>query len=422
MEFFKNRIFNADMDIQRAAFIWNMFAGLTSALESVLFSMIVTRWIGLSGAGMVTIGFAAGNLMATIGKYGVRTFQVTDSKEEYAFASYLCARIVTIGLMAAVSVIYILNGYGNNGYSVYKTIVVAMLCLKFVIEALDDVFAGECQRRGRLDAASRIFVIRSVHFMAVFAGVLFWSRHLVFSIGCALTVSIFLEFFLLKTVISVMELTLWKQDFWPVREILAKCFPLCLSAFCFFYLTNAPKYAIDAVMSDEVQACYSFIAFPVFAIELLNNFIYQPSLVRLADDWNQKHYQSVWQRIHRQLLMIFGLTSMAVCGGYLCGIPVLSAVFATDLTDYKKEMLILLCGGGLLAVIGYLSVILVTTRHAVFLISGYAAVSVLSSLLYKDVMISYGVEGGVILYCLLCLALILYEYTVTVVIFRKECR
>ena len=106
MEFFKNRIFNADMDIQRAAFIWNMFAGLTSALESVLFSMIVTRWIGLSGAGMVTIGFAAGNLMATIGKYGVRTFQVTDSKEEYAFASYLCARIVTIGLMAAVRSIF----------------------------------------------------------------------------------------------------------------------------------------------------------------------------------------------------------------------------------------------------------------------------------------------------------------------------
>lgn len=419
MNFLKQIIFDAKMDIQKSAYIWNMLAGLASASESVLFSMIVTRITGLTDAGIVTIGFAIGNLMATIGKYGVRTFQVTDINRKYSFASYLYARLATLLLMIVVSAIYVSHCFRNKGYSAYKAVIVSIFCLKFIIEALEDVFAGECQKSGRLDAASRIFIIRSISFVLVFAGILLFSKNLVLALGCALLTAALIEIIMIQLVVSTLKLSLQLQNVSHVGKIILKCSPMFLSAFFFFYVTNAPKYAIDTVMNDEVQACYSFIAFPVFAIELLNNFIYQPSLVSLASDWNQKYYKKVQDRIYKQLLCVLALTILAMGAGYYFGIPVLSLIFSTDLTAYKLEMLILLLGGGLLAAIGYLSTILITMRRSMLMIYGYSVIFVISLFSYIVVITNAGVLGGVILYCLLCFLFALYEYIAIAIIFRK---
>ena len=57
-----------------------------------------------------------------------------------------------------------------------------------------------------------------------------------------------------------------------VKSLMIKCFPLFAGAFLSFYIGNAPKYAIDAVMTDAELASYGFIAMPVFVVGLLNNF------------------------------------------------------------------------------------------------------------------------------------------------------
>lgn len=419
MRLLKKIIFHSGMDIQKNTYIWNMAAGLCSAFESVLFSMIVTRLVGLSDAGIVTIGFAIGNLMATIGKYGVRTFQVTDTEETYLFSDYFRARILTILFMAIASGGYIVYCYYQKGYSFYKTVVVIMLCIKFAVEAFEDVFAGECQKRGRLDASSRIFVFRSLSFVFVFSAILFFSGSVLVALFFALLLVLFIEIFMVWMIITTMELPLLMQGWKAVWDILMKCFPLFLSVFFFFYITNAPKYAIDTVMNDEVQACYGFIAFSVFGIELLNNFIYQPVLVSLASDWNAKAYVKVKSRIYRQLFIILGLTVLAVGAGYICGIPILSMIFSTDLSAYKLEMLILLCSGGLLAVVGYLSTILITMRRSFLLICGYTVAFVISLFSYTAVVIKYYVLGAVLLYTFLCFCFALYEYLAISVIIKN---
>lgn len=418
MELLKKFMFRTKMDVQKSAYIWNMAAGLFSALESFLFSIIVTRTVGLSDAGIVTIGFAVGNLMATIGKYGVRTFQVTDIKRKYSFSDYFSARLITILMMAVINGSYMVWCFHAKGYSAYKSAIILMLCARFMLEAFEDVFAGECQKNGRLDVSSRIFVIRSAGFTAVFAVALFFSKALMVAMVCGLIFIVFVEIIMLKLLMDAMGMLPRWTGVRCIKGILIKCFSLCLSAFFFFYMTNAPKYAIDTVMNDEVQACYSFIAFPVFAIELMNNFIYQPVLVSLAADWNASLFSKVKIRIYKQLAIILGLTAFSVAGGALCGIPVLSAVFSTDLTQYKSEMLLLLMSGGLLAVIGYLSTILVTMRRSVLMIYGYVVAFFASVCFYTPVIVKYGVMGGVLLYGFLCFLFALYEYLAICYIIR----
>lgn len=412
MESVKRFYFKPRIGIQKSAYLWNTLAGFSSALESVLFSIVITRAIGLSEAGIATLGFAVGNLMATIGKYGVRTFQVTDAKNDYNFPAYFYTRLVTIAVMVIANIGYIAYCIWYKGYTGYKASVILLICLKFIIEAFEDVFAGECQKKGRLDTGSKMFVSRSFCFAMVSLVLILVTRNLILSVVVALGSVTLLEVISIKIVTADKNLafSFRRPRSYQVRELLIKCAPMFLSTFSFFYITNAPKYAIDTVMTDEVQACYGFIAFPVFAIELLNNFIYQPTLVNLACEWSEKKTDQIKNRIHRQILIIFGLTTVALIGAFFLGIPILSAVFGTDLSGYKREMMILLLTGGLLALIGYFSTVLITMRETRIMIIAYMADLVISFIFYTPVIRKYGVIGGVILYCGLCALFSIYEY------------
>ncbi len=54
-------------------YLWNVAAGLVNAGEAVVLSMVVTHTTGLEDAGILSIAFAVGNLMMTVGKFGVRS-------------------------------------------------------------------------------------------------------------------------------------------------------------------------------------------------------------------------------------------------------------------------------------------------------------------------------------------------------------
>ena len=414
-------LFSDGTDVKRKALIWNSAAGAISAGESVLIPMVVTRLIGLGDAGILTLGYAVGNLMATIGKSGgVRTLQVTDVAPKHTFAEYLGARLSTLLLMIAISIGYLLHSTLQNGYTLHKVIVLLVLCSKCLLEAFEDVFAGECQKQGRLDVGARMFVFRSITFMAVAAVMLLAVRRMLPALVTALAAAVLLEVLQLTVVLPEMSISLCPSLDRAVLALLRKCLPLAVCTFSFFYITNAPKYAIDRVMDDEAQACYGFIALPVFAIELLSGFIYQPSLVDFAKDLADKHFGKVRNRILMQIVILAGLTALAWGAAYLLGIPLLSMLFAVDLARYKSEMLVLVLAGGVLAVMAYFTTVLTAMDHPMLIMFGYLSALLLSLFLYTPVIRSYGIMGGVKLYLTLCILVSVYEAVCITVSLRER--
>ena len=75
-------------NIERDSFIWNMAGSMIMAFQSVIMLMILTRVLGLIEAGVFTIAYANANLFLTIGKYGVRNFQVSDVTGQFTFREY----------------------------------------------------------------------------------------------------------------------------------------------------------------------------------------------------------------------------------------------------------------------------------------------------------------------------------------------
>jgi len=382
-------------------YFWNCAAGFLNAGEAVILSMAVTRTGGLADAGILSVAFAVGNLMMTIGKFGVRSYQVTDVEEKYSFSDYFRARVVTTVLMAVISLIYIFYCIQKKGYGSRKAVVILAFCLIYTVESLEDVFWGMYQQKQALDAGAKVFIIRWAAILGVCIWVLALTGDLCLAsiLGAAACLAVFCVFN------TMVFLRFQKKIEWagtgPVRQILRQCFPLFLASFMTIYVTNAPKYAIDRYLTEEVQACYGFIAMPVFAIELLNGFLYQPSLVHMAQEWNEHRTGSFRRRAVKQCLILLGLCGVCLLGAYFFGIPVLSAIYGTELNSYKTELLVLLCGGGMLAYAGYFSVLLTIMRKQKMVMYGYAGISILSFLLSNHAVKDFGVMGAAVLYTLL---------------------
>ena len=397
------QFFTKSKNIDRDSYLWNMIGSVLQAFQSVVFLMILTRTVGLVQAGIFTIAYANANLFLNIGKYGMRYYQVSDVKEQYSFKEYAYSRKITVAAMIVVSFAY--TGYASNvnGYSSEKFWIIVWMCLYKAVDAIEDVFCGKYQQKGRLDVASKVLVIRTGIAALFYAiGIVLLQNQLY-----ALVIATIISYALLAWFLHYTEKFFngngnkETMRIGQVMWLLKSCFPLFIGFFLSFYIGNAPKYAIDSQLSDEVQACYGFIAMPVFVIGMLNNFIFNPLLHRMAILWEERNISEFARQVLLQIGIIVFITIACIIGAWLIGIPVLSWLYHTNLAPYKTELLILLAGGGFLGLSGMLSAMITVIRFQKSVAWGYGVVAAMALLLSDPVVRMHGIMGAAAMYTIL---------------------
>ena len=392
--------------IDRDSFVWNMAGSMLLAFQSVIMLMVLTRVLGLADAGIFTLAYANANLFLTIGKYGMRNFQVSDVNGQFTFYEYLMSRIFTVSLMIAVSIVFVVYVGNKNGYSMEKSLIIIWMSLFKVVDAFEDVFHGLYQQRGRLDIAGKAMTLRlGTTILFFLTGLLILKNLLIVLIFITCFTGILLVVFT-RWSYKLFERAVEKRySFYNVLGIIKICFPLFLGSFLSFYIGNAPKYAIDGVLNDELQACYGFIAMPVFVIGLLNNFVFNPMIYKMSVLWDKGKKNEFLKKFIIQVMIVIGITLVCIVGAYLVGIPILSFLYNTDLSLYKYELLILLLGGGFLALSGLFVTVITIIRFQNSLMFGYIIVSILAYTLSKIAVEQYSIRGAAGLYAILTAAL-----------------
>lgn len=388
-------------NIKRDSYLWNMAGSMLMAFQSVIMLMILTRTLGLVEAGVFTIAYANANLFLTIGKYGMRYFQVSDVKNQFTFAEYRVSRVVTSLGMLGVSAAYTLYASLSNGYTMEKTQVIIWMCLFKVVDGIEDVYNGLYQRKNRLDVASKMLTLRMIFTIAVFGLGLIIVRDLLFALIIATIFTTILLILFIRWTYGGFSIGKERIEKKNIFLLLKVCFPLFAGSFLSFYIGNAPKYAIDAILTDELQACYGFIAMPVFVIGLLNNFIFNPMLFRMSVLWSEKKIKEFVYRTVMQTGVVAIITIVCMLGAWLLGIPVLSWMYNTDLTQYKTELLVLLLGGGFLGLSGLLNAVITIIRYQKSLMWGYVVMAVLAYIFSDRIVRYYEMMGAAVLYAVL---------------------
>lgn len=385
-------------------FLWNAVGGVLNAGQSVFLLIVITRVCGLEAAGIFSIAFATGNLFLYLGNYGVRNYQVSDLSEKYSFHDYLRHRLCTVLLMLAAAAVYTAWSAKTGNYSHDKTSCVLAMCACKAVDCLEEVFEGRYQQKGRLDRSGKLVTFRLLVSIGGMIAVLLVTRDLLTAVWWGVFLAVAASALIIWRYRETAAFERTAFSFSGIAGLMRECFPVCAANFLSFYLINEPKYAIDAAMDETAQACYNFIAMPVFVIQLLNMFLYQPMLIRMTASWEngrRKEFLGYFGRICGALALI---SAPILLAAWIFGIPVLSWLYATDLSALRTELLLIMTGGIFLAFNGFYCAVLTIMRKQREIPLTYLAGAVLSLVSTPVMVRESGIVGAVLSFVLVMAA------------------
>lgn len=397
-----SKIFFANNEnIEKKSVFWNMTASLLNAVTSAILLLVVTRFLGIVEGGIFSIASTIAYQMLSIGQFSMRSYQATDVKEMNSFSDYLLGRCFTCIIMIVVSVVYIfLKQYDMN-----KSFIVFGFILFKGIDAIEDVFHGRFQQLGRLDVAGKAQTIRYFLSILFFSLMVVITKSLVFACYASFVFSFIIFLIMNLYILFQFGGINLKYDWINIMHLLLNCFPLFLSGYLYLYICNSPKYAIDNVLTSEMQTIFGILFMPVFSINLLSTLIYRPMLTPLATKLLNNQIAGFFNDLKKQILTILGLTISILIFVYFFGIPFLSFFYQIDLSAYKDSLMILMIGGGMNALVGYLLCIITILRKQKYVLICYGLVTILAFIISDSIVFNFNIEGAAVLYLVLMSAL-----------------
>lgn len=390
------------------SYIWNSASGMINAGQSAIIVIFITRFLGIAEAGIFTIAYALANLISVFAKCGIRYYQVTDIEEEFSLKTYFSIRVGSVLISILLLAGYLLLKVNGQEYTLEKSIVIGGICIWKLVDAMEDVFIGAYQQKDRLSVGTFYYTVRLLVTTCIYCGFIVNGHNLIYATVVTVLVSgVMCTVF---SVTSFSKFNIRKSSFErkSVRKLIKTCFPLCISSTLANYIGNAPKYAIDTYMDDSIQAYFGYIMMPAFIILLLSNFIYQPLIRNLGVLWGQELKGCFVRTVFRQFLVVIGITIIAMIVGSWIGIPVLSYIYSVNLLNLEKEFLLLLAGGGIYALVSYLTVVLTTIRMQKWLAIAFTV----AAMLYGVFGCVFGKElsiwGVALLYMLINIVLVIW--------------
>ncbi len=399
-----------------------MVAALTSSFQSMLFMLVLTRFGEIEAASYIAIGFAAANLAVTVGKFGVRNFQVTDVAEKYHFRDYRNMRVLTVAAMAVFTLIYCGFNVVFRQYVPVKTATVALLCIYKMIEAMEDVWHGRLQQIGRLDISAKIWATRNILFIVEFIICYLCLRDLIWSLLISIITTLILSLLLNRIPRGEYRASSASENTGKTKALVVECIPVAFATFLLMYISNAPKYIIDSVVSDQEQTYFNILFMVIYIVTLLSNFMFNPVLNRMAI-WREKgEHKKLLKRIVRLIAAVVGIVIVGVIFAELIGTRMLGWIYGVSLTDYHIEVDLMLIAGGLIAVLNLLYLIIILLRKQAIFYVIFTAVSLLLVATGKNILRSYELRG---LCCFYIAILFIADIVMFLFVFRlirKECR
>lgn len=396
-------------------FIWNMIGSMSNALSSFVLLTFVTRMIGSANGGVFSLAFSTAQFLASVGCFESRAIQATDVKGERKFADYFAFRVVTAALMMLCGIIYVICA----GHTAEKAAIILVVCLYKVIDCISDSFQGLFQVHDRIDLSGMALGLRVMLSTVVFVCVLALTKDMVIGAVAMCLASVgFILFFdwrISKCYGSLHE----KPDVSSMKTLFFSCLPLFIGSFMASYVINAPKYAIDKYLTDEIQNYFGFLLMPAFVINLFSLFAFRPMLTSLAVSWEEKDEKKFRSIISKSVGWILILTVCGVLGAYLLGILILNAFSGLDLSAYRLDLVLIMLGGSMNAFITVFYYVLTVMRKQMLVLSGYA-LGFISALILAPVLVrNFGIHGASVSYGLPMLITALF-FAVCIVIVKKR--
>ena len=408
---------------EKEIYIWNILGSLANAGLSVIILMVVTRTLDNQKADIFSIAWAISQLMATIGCYQIRVLQATDVEEKFTFRQYFEFRIVTIVAMMICSCAYVYIKH----YTVYKAIIIIIICGYRAVDSFADVFEGWFQQKERLDLAGRALFIRVI-IAIVGGGICLVGMHDLLALSLML-VFIYVVGLLLYDIryynkLKVLEKQKENQNNKWLQGLLVAGTPLFVNAYLLMDIMNTPKIVIDNAITtgnlqNGAQTIFNILFMPASVLTLAY-IVFRPLLTKMAIEWTMGRIKNFLKIIGSIMCCLLGMSILIIGGSALLGIPVLSVLYAMDLTMYKKELLLIILGGCFCTFSYVLDNALVVIRRQYLLVCAYVVSWAYVKIFAHTFVGKWGIMGAAIVYTTSMLLFLATTLLIFIICLKKE--
>lgn len=397
-------------------FIWNVLGTGLNSFNSLFFLIIVTRINGINDAGIFSIAYSTALILYTIGLYSGRLCQVTDIENKVKDKDYIINRLITCSGMLLSAIVFVFS----KQYSPYKMGVFLLLSLYKATEAFSDILYGIMQKNDLLYKSGQSLTIKSLGGLGIFLCIDFLTHNLVLACGSI----VLLNFVTIVMFDWMLVCQKWidfktKVNMNNVGHIFKSEFFVFANSFAGIYVLNAPKYAIDTYLTEDVQAVFGYIMMPATVITLFTQFIFMPYLNQMKQLYEQKEIKALEKIAFKIKMAVVAFGVFATVAALWIGPEVLSLVYGEELRPYRMNLTIILASY-ILYGISYVNLVLLTTTRDTFIQFVVYIITMIVAWIGSNQFVKTLQINGATISCAVTLAVQFILYTVvTKVIFKK---
>ena len=397
-------------------FILNSIGSTIYSFTSLFFLIIVTRINGINEAGLFSFAFSNACFLQVIGIYVSRTYQVTEKDKKTFDSDFIYSKIISCIAMLFVGMSFCLI----KGYGLLKIIVIMLLIFFKALDAFSESIYAIIQKNDELYKVGISLILKGVVATVVFIVVDILTKNIIFSILSLIVSIILIIIFYDFLVVKKYDFKLKKINVNIIKKIFVFGFWTFLFSFLTQYLINAPKYAIDNYLSNDLQTIYGIISMPATIMILVTGFIIHPFLLKINDCVDSKKYKKLNDIVIKMSLAILVIDLFGLLLCYFIGIPILNMMYGIRLEKYLNSLLIIILGSGLFAITLIISNALIAMRKTMSQTIIYIIVSIIAFFLTKILVKNYMIVGAAYSYLTIMLLLLLLYIFLYIYIIDKE--
>ncbi len=304
---------------------------ITSALLVVHLSPDDTA---VSNSGLLQLAISVTNIFFAVSCYNMRTFQVSDIKNEYSSGDYIGTRITT-----AIIAVILCVGYSIVLQYDARTVLCIFLYMIFKLnETFSDVLHAIDQKYYRMDYVCASLVVRGIVMVVVFAVAIAITHDvliavLLMAIGTMMVVVLY-DIPRAKTFESIKPIF----DKNKIARILLFCLPNVLSSASFVAVTTVPRQMLEKSMGQEALGYYGTIATPIMIVQILATSIFNPMTTELTKHYTNNDSRKFLKLLLRNFLIVAVITMAVFVGVALVGKFAVGLVFGQTFVPYTNLM------------------------------------------------------------------------------------
>lgn len=397
-------------------FIWNIMGTGLNSFNSLFFLIIVTRINGINDAGIFSIAYSTALILYTIGLYSGRLCQVTDIENKVKDKDYIVNRIITCILMIIIAIIFVVI----KQYSPYKMGVFVLLCVYKATEAFSEILYGIMQKSDLLYRSGQSLTIKSLGGLLIFFIIDYVTHNLIFACSAIIVLNI-ITILIFDCIMVCKKLIDFNTNInmTNVWHIFKTEFFVFANSFAGIYVLNAPKYAIDSYLTEDIQAIFGYIMMPATVITLFTQFVFMPYLNQMRQMYEQKQIKALEGIAFKIKMAVLAFGIFATVAAFVIGPEVLSLIYGEELRPYRMNLTIILASY-IMYGISYVNLVLLTTTRDTFVQFVVYAITMVVAFIGSNLLVQNLQINGATISCAVTLGIQFVLYTiVTKVIFRK---